>query len=92
MKITDKNRFIAKMVATILISAGIAGIGTGVYMCRDSIKDNGDKYFKDEQYTAGIVSLCAGAPSLSIGLATFPLDSEPSNRKKENIDTNERGI
>ena len=95
MKIKDKDRFIAKLVAAALLSASVAGIGGGVALCKSSVEDSKVKPGDEYKYAAGIVAMSIGSGSLAIGMAAYPFDA-PKKKNDENSDehttTNERGL
>ncbi len=91
----NKERFIAKMVATALLTASVAGIGGGVALCKSSVENSKVKPGDEYKYAAGIVAMSIGSGSLAIGMAAYPFDN---SKKKDDENTakqttnNEQGL
>lgn len=95
MKIKDKDRFIAKLVATALLTASVAGIGGGVALCHNSVEDSKVKPGDEYKYAAGIVAMSIGSGALSLGMAAYPFDTpkkKEDNNTDEQTNNNERGL
>ena len=65
------NRFIAKMVSTVLISAGILCVGTGAALGCVAQNENPDDLTNNAKYIASVYSISAGAVSSSIGVGVL---------------------
>lgn len=84
MKIKDKDRFIAKLVAAALLSASVAGIGGGVALCKSSVENSKVKPGDEYKYAAGIVAMSIGSGSLAIGMAAYPFNSKKEEQSNNN--------
>ena len=80
----NKDRLIAKMIATALLTASVAGIGGGVVACHNAVKYNPDNYNEDGRYIAGVISMAVGAPMLSLGFSVYPFKSKEENNEENN--------
>ena len=76
----NKDRLIAKLVATALITAGVVGVGGGILACRDSVK-NSPNPAEDAKYIAGVLSTTLGCSLTSIGTAVYPYKTKEDNSK-----------
>ena len=80
----NKDRLIAKMIATALLTAGIAGIGGGIVACHNAVKHNPENYNEDKLYITGVISMVVGAPLISVGAESYPYKTK-SNEHENNL-------
>ena len=80
-KIKNKDRFIAKMISTGLITAGILGAGVGIGLCRHAVVNNPDNYNEKPLYTAGVITTVLSVPVAQMGVVA---SSDNKNEEDEN--------
>ena len=79
----NKDRLIAKMIATALLTASVAGIGGGVITCHNVVKHNPDNYNDDKRYLAGVISMAVGATLLPVGAQTYPYKTKTKDDEND---------
>ncbi|MFQ6723915.1 MAG: hypothetical protein ACLRFE_01090 [Clostridia bacterium] len=84
--IKDNGRLIAKMISTILITAGVASGATGICLARKGVSEMPENYVDNGKYIAGVIASTLGAVSTSLGFATYPYKSSNSNDEQTQKD------
>ena len=86
--IKDNDRIILKLVCSILLAAGVAGIGVGTYLAHNATDGDKIKPQQDVEYIAGVTSATTGCVFASIGASGVltPI-KEKIDARKEDDDT-----
>ena len=89
MKLKEKfkdGRFIAKMVATAVLSAGIVSTCGGIYAAHTAVENNEIKSTEDAKYIAGVIATTLGAGAMSCGFASL-VGNDDEDKKEDKEDT-----
>ena len=86
-KIKNDERFIAKMILTMVLAASIPAFVGGVITCHNAVKANPDDYTNDGRYVAGIISVAAGTTLGAAGVAGC-IGNDEEQTKDENEENN----
>ena len=86
-KIKNDERFIVKMILTMVLAISIPPFVGGVATCHKAVKSNPDNYTNDPQYTAGIIAVTLGTTLGAAGVAGC-IGNDEEQTKDENEENN----
>lgn len=84
-KIKNKDRLIAKMVATALISAGVIAGATGIVLAKSGVNEMPKNYVDNGKYIAGAIASTIGVTTASIGVSVYPFKKEETQENQNTL-------